>query len=115
MPIWSISYFPAEGERNSPITGLKTLLTKDEQANFTERFGKMSELEMTEWNHDWRKKIDGYYQLTSGNFRAYYTIKGRNITILYVCRKHSQKADRRRDLASVERNLISYLKQSGGR
>ncbi len=112
MPIWRRLYYPSEGERNSPVTSLKTLLDFNEQANFIDRFKNMSELEMTEWPHDWRKHIDGFYQLTAGNFRAYYAIRGRDIVILHVCRKVGRRA-RPQDLEITSRNLISYEKYIG--
>src|SRR6266508_1579191 len=114
MPIWNIIYFPPEGERNSPVNSLKARLNEDEQANFVERFSKMSELEMTEWAHNWRKRIGAFYQLTSGNFRAYYGIRGRLIIIVHVCRKVGQKA-KTQDLQTAEQNLIDYEKYKGGR
>lgn len=107
MRIWNILYFPPKGERNSPIDNLRTRLDADEQANFVERFLKMSELEMTEWAHDWRKRIGAVYQLTAGNFRAYYGIRGRQIIIVHVCRKVGQKA-KTQDLGIAEQNLIDY-------
>ena len=114
MPIWNIVYFPPESERNSPIDSLKTRLSVQEQANFVERFSKMRELEMTEWAHGWRKHIGAVYQLTSGDFRAYYGIRGRLIIIVHVCRKVGKKA-RPQDLKTAEQNLVDYEKYKGGK
>jgi hypothetical protein len=114
MPIWNIQYFPPKGERNSPVDSLNTRLDVNEQANFVERFLKMSELEMTEWAHDWRKHIGVIYQLTAGNFRAYYGIRGRLIIIVHVCRKVGRTA-RKQDLRIAEQNLVDYDKYKGGR
>jgi hypothetical protein len=114
MPIWNILYFPPEGERNSPINSLKTRLSDDEQADLTERFSKMGDLEMTEWANNWRKHIGALYQLTSGNFRAYYGIRGRLIIIVHICRKVGQKA-KPQDLKIAEQNLVDYEKYKGGR
>jgi len=107
MALWNLEFFPSEGERSSPTDTLKRLCNPTEQAEFVQKFKTLGELEHKNWTFKWLKPVKGFYQVTQGNFRAYFHINNKKIVILHFCRKVTQKA-RDEDINISEANWRRY-------
>ena len=104
---WEIVYFPAEGEKHSPVGILKYLVPANDQANIIRRLTSISELETGDWPH-WVKMVKHLYQLTAHDYRVYFGLINRKIVICHICRKEGQKANPG-DLDRARKNLSDYI------
>ena len=107
MQRWNIIFYPVYGAHHSPENFLRDLSISD-IANIQQRLRAISELETSQWP-SWVKRVQGIYQLRSGDFRLYFGIDGRTIIVVcHICRKVSQKA-RQEDINRAKTNLQDYF------
>jgi ribosomal protein L20 len=109
MPIWKIEYFPAKGERNSPIDKLGEICNIAEKAGFQQKIKILGELESQHWNFGWLKQVKGFYQIRQGDFRGYFKLLEKSIVVLHFCRKVAKKA-REAELRIAKVNSGKYEK-----
>ena len=109
--IWNVIYYPPKGENNSPEDILYSYYPVD-QNKITRSLTTISNLEMYHWPPKWVKLIKNIdlYQLTAGDFRAYFGISGKNIVVCHICRKRSQEA-KDIDLNRANINFNKYVKE----
>ena len=108
MQRWNIIFYPAYGTRHSPENFLRGLSVSD-VASIEEKLRAISELEASQWPPKWVKRIQGIYQLRSGDFRLYFDIDGYTIIVVcHICRKVSQQA-RPEDIDRAKTNLKHYF------
>ncbi len=107
MAITNIIYFPAEGDKYSPVDLFKTLCDVRGKVHFTEKLEMLRELGTSHWHFKWLEHFDDIYQVTQGNFRLYFKIINGMMIVCHVCRKVSRKA-KPEDLHRAKLNLQQY-------
>lgn len=115
MDIWKIVYYPAPGERNSPMGYIANLSNKEGQATLIHRLKFLCQNELADWPHTWCHKITGkVYQLTAGASRVMFCLDDNRLVILHACKKVGQKT-RSQDIERAERHYELYLATREGR
>ena len=79
----------------------------NEKAILMRHIDLIREMESWDWPH-WVKKVQGIYQLTADNYRAYFDLSNRKMIICHICRKVSQKA-KQSDIDRAKNNFSDYL------
>jgi len=107
MQRWNIIFYPVYGVRHAPENFLRGLSASD-IASIQQKLRAIGELETSQWP-SWVKRVQGIYQLRSGDFRLYFGIDGRTIIVVcHICRKVSQQA-RQEDIDRAKANLNQYF------
>ena len=110
MPIWKLEFYPAEGQRHSPVDALKGKCNQHEQAKIVRMLASLQELEPVNWPPKWVKNVSGLVQMRSGNFRVYLKVIDKTIVVVHVCRKVAQEA-KPSDIETALANLNNYLNE----
>lgn len=110
MLAWKVGYFPATGERNSPVDYIQRLTNYHEVAIIKHRIDVIRQLPIEDWPVTWIKRIQGLYQLNAGAHRIYFDVDTDTLVILYICRKVSQKA-KKQDLLRAMANQKRYYSE----
>ena len=110
MPFKTI-FYPAQGERSSPVDLLFSLCDENDQANITSKLKLLEETPRREWKGlKWLKDVQGMYQLRQGDFRVYVHIEKNYIIVTHICRKFGQTA-KPKDLRKGQANFEKYIKE----
>jgi hypothetical protein len=108
MPVWEVQFFPAKGERNSPVDKLLELCNVDERNDFLSKLRVLKDSEIKYWQFKWLKQVEGFYQIKQGDFRGYFKSDRKTIVVVHFCRKVSQKA-KKEDLGIARSNWKKYV------
>ena len=94
---------------DQPVDALLDLCTQNEKALITEKLTVASEFESWEWPN-WIKKVSGFFQMRSGDFRIYIHLDENKIVVTHICRKTTPRV-KKKDIAIAQTNFARYKAQ----
>ena len=112
MATWGLEFYPAEGQRHSPVDALKKITSPLDTARIVAKLQSLQELDQVQWTHMGIKQVKGLAQMRQGDFRVYFKLIDGTIVVFHACRKVTQKA-KDTDLAIAVSNYEDYLNEVG--
>lgn len=112
MSIYTVVFYPPEGERLAPYDILLKL-PPQVQASIVNRLEKLEILPFADWPSQWFKKhTSDIWQLTSGAYRVMFVLDAPEIVVLHIFRKKGEKTATR-DIQRAISNYQDYLQEIG--